>query len=362
MTVEPGRCVRRNADRTGKTAWWTAATWFLIMVLLGAVGTACGGRSPTPRPSAVSTPGSPLEHRLGSYAIGPDPGQLSRAVQAGVTLVLGQTTRFSPVYWQTLERTGTKIIDTTPQQLIYQAMCPRGPTSCHVLSDSEQLALIAAVRQHAAAMRMHRSVIGYYILDDYWTNMATVLPRVYTALHSVDPQRPTFCALSLPIAPLAGGSAVTSSLIKFRVALHNYSPLWCKAVMIYSYVPGAPHAVASSSGYDWSMESTLPKALAELRGLGWDPRSEPLVGVPQAFGYLPRTATRTSRVPVEYRPPPTGAELTTQVRSFCANGASAIVAYAWDDGAYGRTVELSSSEALRSALRQGVAACRAKYW
>lgn len=333
----------------------------MFLVVLLCCLTSCAQRPHNPPTPSPSPEASPLLHQLGAYAIGPGLAQLRRASSAGITTIVGQTNRYSADYWRTVQSSRIQIIDSSPQQMIYQAACPSGPASCHRLSQGQQSRLAAALSRHARNMASKKSISAYYILDDNWTNLRSVMPGVYTALHSADPRRPTVCAFSLPIADGADGSTVADSITKFRNSLENYSPRWCDGVMIYSYVPAKSPGPATSA-YDWRMTTTLPIALQDLRNLGWNPTTQPLIGVPQAFGYVPRTGVRQKTFAPEYRSQPPSTALSAQVSSFCANGAKSIVAYAWNDGSTGHVYELSNSQALREGLRRGARTCRQKYW
>ena len=115
---------------------------------------------------------------------------------------------------------------------------------------------------------------------------------------------------------------------------------------------------------EWDMRTVLPEGLALLRQKGWDSSKQPLIGMPQAFGYNPRTARGNGQILPQptYRPPPTQTQLATQVSAFCKYGAQSIIGYVWNDNSVGKITELFNSEALRTGMQKGGATCRSAYW
>jgi hypothetical protein len=82
--------------------------------------------------------------------------------------------------------------------------------------------------------------------------------------------------------------------------------------------------------------------------VGWDPTTEPLIGIPQAFRFGQADG-------------PTQADLAAQATAYCAAGASSIVLYAWDDTQAQPKAELFDAGDLQQGAAQGIAACRA-WW
>ena len=256
---------------------------------------------------------------------------------------------------------GLKLVDSQIQQMLYHAVCPTGPQSCHPLDGPSRAALLEAVRTHATMARKDRNVIAYYLLDDNWTSFRDLLADIGRTLKATSPGTPTVCGLALSVLDRRAGSAARSRAnAAFDSVLRNYSPQWCDAVLIYAYGPSGRSVTAQD--VDWTMSTTLPWALTRLRKSGWDASVSPLIGAPQAFSFNPRTTRGGQSIPPEYHVGPTPHQLTAQVRAFCAAGAQAIIAYAWDDGSSGVVTELSSSPELRLALRDGVAWCRSSAW
>lgn len=258
------------------------------------------------------------------------------------------------------EAAGLKLVDSQIQQMLYHAVCPTGPQSCHPLDSPGRAALLEAVRGHVAMSRRDSSVIAYYLLDDNWTSFRDLLADIGRTLKATSPETPTVCGLALSVIDRRAGSAARlRANADFTNALRNYSPQWCDAVLIYAY---GPSGRSSAQDVDWTMSTTLPWALTRLRESGWNASVSPLIGTPQAFSFGPRTTRGGRSIPPEYHSGPTPHQLTAQVRAFCAAGAQAIIAYAWDDGSSGVVTELSSSPDLRLALRDGVAWCRSSVW
>jgi len=42
-----------------------------------------------------------------------------------------------------------------------------------------------------------------------------------------------------------------------------------------------PYGRGAADTYDWSMASLLPSMLSQLQQAGWDPSSQPLIGIPR---------------------------------------------------------------------------------
>jgi hypothetical protein len=335
----------------------------LLMIIVAGLLAACtvGGRpSPTP-PTSPQVEREPLEHLAGVYAV-TSRKALKPAAKAGARVIMESYSPENASFNNATRENGLHVIDTWIQQRLYHAYCPSGLSSCHTPGSRAQRALMRTVKQHVTATASSGLVLGYYLTDDYWVRMAGLLKQVYQVIRTHDLRRPTICGLSVPLeySPRSA-NAPRRSTSQFRHSLRNYSPHWCNAVMLYSYGPIEPKRPMHSS--DWLMTRTLPKALELLRRAGWDADKEPLIGVPQAFGYNPRTGVRGSRLnSPQYLLSPSPKELANQIEAFCAAGARSIIAYAWNDGSTGRVSELYNSPGLRRGYDLGVDRCRQRYW
>lgn len=152
--------------------------------------------------------------------------------------------------------------------------------------------------------------------------------------------RPTICGLGGNLD--AADHATSETRAAFDLAVANFTPTGCDAVAVY------PYSVADATDTDWTMRDLLPYMLDRLRGLGWDPARQPLVGIPQAF----RARGALS---------PAAIDVATQTAAYCAAGASAIAFYAWDEASGSTTFELYDAPDLRQGATNGLARCKA-FW
>jgi len=259
-----------------------------------------------------------------------------------------------------------RVIDSWVQHAIYAAYCSAGRADCQKPSPRALRKLLANLRDHIKRARSSGLVSAYYLTDDYRTDLRAVLPQVRAIIRDLDPKAPTVCGFSVPLAHRYPRSRAyqNNKLARLRTALTNYSPHWCDSAALYAYSPTTTSPVTVRS--DWSMRATLPIAINMLKRRGWSPTSYSLIGVPQAFGFWPRTSVRGKQLhPPQYVRAPSASQLALQIRSFCRLGAGSIVAYVWDDGSRpsdGAISNLSNSAELRRGFSQGTQSCRATFW
>jgi len=295
-----------------------------------------------------------LIHTAGAFAI--PHSDLPEAHSAGLGLSVTRHVPEGDTRSDLLAQNQFKVLDNSVLRIVYSAFCPQGKPSCGSLSAVDRKQMLREVRKAAELANESTNAVGYYILDDGWADFSRAMPAVYASLKQVSPRMPTVCGLVLPISYVASNGQTVTGLPFFRRALVNYSPKWCDGILIYSYVPFSKSPVTRAA--DWQMNVTLPAALKLLRARGWQPKTQPMIGAPQAFGYAPRIVASG---PV-YEQVPTAKELQQQVRAFCRFGAASIIAYAWKDPGKGRITSLHNSARLRSGLSAGVRDCRAQYW
>lgn len=297
-----------------------------------------------------------VKHVQGVYAM-PAGTELAVA-SAGNEAVVGLASQLS----KSAALLGLRAVDTQPQKSLYAAMCPRGAGSCAPLTATARSKLMSTVKAKALEAKRRGGLAAYYLVDDNWTNFGAELGSVYAAIRSVDSSTPTMCALWLPLVRRsASATTVASAITEFKAGLRNYSPKWCNSVAIYAYAPTAGTPTILASDVEWDMRRTMPSVITALRERGWTDAA-PLIGIPQSFGYWPRTSRAGQPVAPTYRPMPSTLDLTAQVRAFCAVGADSILGYAWDDGSGGKIYNLRNSASLRSGIRQGVQECRSRFW
>lgn len=351
--------VRAAADRVRRDLVLRLVSLTSVVALL----CACSTGTPPPVKRKVAVNYSGLIHQFGAYGVGTDPEQVINASHLGIGLVVGPPVASAPQYQQALRTSDIRVIDNTPERMIYQVMCPSGfVSSCSTPSTARLGRLRHSLANYVRSKRTLSQIAAYYILDDYVPNIGSVLSSVYQTLRHTDPTRPLVCAFSLPVMPAdADAASVASRISVFKRNLRNYSPKWCDAVMLFSYAPGS---VSPKFGgpYDWGMTKTLPKALSVLRNRGWRQSSSPLIGVPQTFKFWPRQPAPGTPQSLQYREGPSTTELTTQVAAFCRAGATAIVAYAWRTAIQKTVFALYNSPAFQLGLLAGVEQCRRDFW
>jgi hypothetical protein len=124
-------------------------------------------------------------------------------------------------------------------------------------------------------------------------------------------------------------------------------------IALYPYAANSGTGPNDPSQYDWSMKYLLPEMFNELQAHGWDSSAEPLIGMPQAFGYSSFVA-------------PTRAELATQMTGYCNAGAVSLLLYSWNDGYPSTFPDASSTEPvnnseMRAGIAEGLRQCQT-YW
>lgn len=304
-----------------------------------------------------------LTRKVGVYHL-TDAGDVPAAAAIGAQLALAPDGGDTPLT-QALSDHHMQYIDQTIQTLIYRAYCPEGQGTCRQPTPADSAAMLDAIKSHVQQVEGTHMVAAYYLLDDYYTDMGSGLRAAYEAIRSVDPNTPTICAFYQGLAYQdSSGTWVTPQRL-FVKSLRNYSPQWCDAVAIYSYAPAffAP-IVPPVPIVEWDMRSTLPYVLATLKSKGWDPTRQPLIGMPGAFGYEPRTgrAWQGQFAQPEWRYAPTRDQLATQINAFCSAGAIAILPYVWNDGSPGTVEELFNSPRLEAGLTLGTQKCHDGAW
>lgn len=338
----------------------SSRTWLGILVFVLALAS-CSTSPPPGAPQPSLTPevdSSLLSHLSGVYALD-DYRDVPAAKQYGIDTVVGRYSLGYTAFNQSAQHYRVSILDTYIQKKLYRAWCPSGPSSCAALTPGVEAMLLQDVKRHVEEAAKSKLVHGYYLVDDYYADMIPLLSHIYAVIRSVDVRTPTICAFFLPLDHSA--HATSNSLSQFDRALRNYSPQWCNSTMIYAYT--STESQPDSVPVDWAMTKTLGKALETLRAHGWQPSREPLIGVPQAFGFGPRTVVRGQPLKSpQYVTSPTTEELARQIKAFCAAGASSIIAYAWNDGSTGNVMELRNSAQLRAGYVRGVETCQNNYW
>jgi hypothetical protein len=271
-----------------------------------------------------------LDHRAGAFNVG-SLDEVSRATDLGLMLgVNAYVGRDSPAVKAGLDR-NFLLVDTYPWDRI-AALCGGAAQTRRCQLDADQLAsLEEQIRHHLLLTRLDDSVVAYWVLDDDPGEVRPALERIHHLVQAenlLDRQpRPTICGF--------GGDLDSSAA--FDRAVGNFTPTGCDAVALYPYRRG--------SAGDFSMPDLLPHMLQRLQALGWDPTTQPLIGVPQTFAFGSDA-------------PPSAAEVIAQTTAYCAAGASSILFYAWNDTDPGPKAQLFNTPTLRAAAASAMAQCQ----
>ena len=245
---------------------------------------------------------------------------------SGMSMLVGGSVPNSVLVHNGIDR-----IDGYPSYLILRYGCAdfyaRKSTSCEI-SDATAASMLSKLQAHLAGQEKDSTVIAYWLLDDYpGGDISDVLGKMHDliAASNSDPassfSRPAICGFGGQILPLRDQhpSATDPHMSYFAKSLINFSPSYCDMVALYPYAASSGTGTSDPSQFDWSMKYLLPEMFKELEDRGWDSSAEPLIGMPQAFGYDGYVA-------------PTGADLVTQMGAYCNSGAVALLAYSWNDG------------------------------
>lgn len=296
-----------------------------------------------------------LFHRVGAFNVGVARldardemrAEVEQASTLGLTLAVNSYVgRDSTAVQAGLDRNLLQI-DTFPWDRI-AAACGSSLTThdCHLGAD--QLAQIEEqVKHHLLLTRLDDSVAGYWVLDDYAGDVRPAIELVHRLVQDenlLDRQaRPTVCGFGGDLDDSERPPAKTRAA--FDLALRNFTSTGCDAVALYPY---RRPAAGRNAQVDWSMHDLLPYMQRRLREKGWDPATQPLVGIPQTFAF--------GRAPA-----PTPADIATQTGAYCAAGASSIVFYAWNDSYSGPKAQLFNAPDLRQGVADSLGVCQSQW-
>lgn len=282
----------------------------------------------------------------------------------GLTVLLGGVGS-SPSTEALMVNDGVSSIDEYPWVLIVEYACgdyfARKSSSCQI-SDATSSLILSQLQTHFEAQKGNGNVIAYWFLDDYpGGDVSALLQKMHDLLvaSNNDPSssfpRPALCGFAGQVPPLSDTHITDADPLMsyFKIALTNFRPSYCDMVALYPYAVNEGTGPNDPSQYDWSMKYMLPAMFGDLEDRGWNSAAEPLVALPQAFGYLTFVA-------------PTGADLSTQMAAYCKAGAVALLAYSWDDGFSSAdpkspSIEPVNSADMRAGLKQGLTQCQS-YW
>ena len=299
-----------------------------------------------------------ISGRVGSY-LG-HTREIGDMATDGLSMILGAC-EDTPDEKSVMMSHGMRQIDPYPWALITSACSDyfAGNSASCQISNSTSTSILSQLQVHLEAQKDNNNVVAYYFLDDYpGGDIRAVLQKMHELLvasnrdSSSSFPRPAICGFGGLILPV-GDTETNDAGYGFKKSLTNFSPGYCDMVALYPYAVNLGTGPNDPSQFDWSMTYLLPAMLQDLEDHGWEPSAQPLVGVPQTFGYDKAVA-------------PTAADITTQMAAYCKAGAVALIAYSWDDGYSWAhpsipVTEPFNSVDMRSGLAQGLAACQT-YW
>lgn len=250
---------------------------------------------------------------------------------------------------------GVSYIDGYAWNLILAYGCSdyfaRKSASCQI-SDSTSAWMLSQLKAHVDAQKADSNVIAYWLLDDYpGADVRPLLEKMHDVIvaSNNDAQssfaRPALCGFGGQILPPSDTrpTATDPHMTYFVRALTNFSPRYCDMIAVYPYAGNNTTRPNDPAQFDWSMKYLLPEMFKELEERGWDSSKEPLIGMPQTFGY----STYVS---------PTQTDIATQMASYCNAGAVALLIYSWNDGYASAFPDKYSSEPVNSSeMRAGIA-------
>lgn len=361
-TDSEGHATAAFTQRAGTSTFTAAITepgpWLSPDVVTAEATTTTTGQA-----AAYSDALKRILYQPGAYAV-QDAQQAQDAIADGFRVLL--TDDRSASYRALAAASGAAVIDSQLKAALYSILCSSKTRKCHAPTSADLDQITQRARTAITSPTgQSPATAAWYVLDDYrFVSFKPALLRIHQVLADLGDSRPMICAFSLHLSRVGDSSDARSAVAAFRATLTNFDPRYCDAVMIYSYPPGLTYSVPGAA-YDWSMSSILSPALALLRKAGWSPSTEPLIAVPPSFRYNPRLIPGTAGS-IEYRAVSTQQQFASEVDAFCAEGATSIIGYAWNDsnvGPDGAAVpELWNSSQLRSALKTSVQRCSSQYW
>jgi len=192
-------------------------------------------------------------------------------------------------------------------------------------------------------------VIGVWALDDWpATDLGgakAILPQIAAIAHTYAPGVKVICGFGAELG-LNGTDILNTDYFD------NFTPQGCDVVAIYIYSASVTDPTLSPATFDWSMRTLLPKIRAGLLAHGWNPKTTPMIGIPQAFG-----GTRLD-APGTYEITPTADDIALQSQSFCAGGASGIAYYAWQSSGLSALQTAANNINIAEGVHGGIELCQ----
>jgi hypothetical protein len=218
---------------------------------------------------------------------------------------------------------GLKLIDDIPDQLIRRYH-----------TDWNMTRLVADMTTHlkfiASNENLKAKLVGYWMIDDWYDNFGkakTALQKMTSLIHQYTPGKYAICGFT-------GNTSYGGSVSGYTNFAANFSPSGCDMIGVYLYPWGSGKVPMTN----------LANILAAMKNNGWDPNKTPLIGIPQSYGGKFGYSV------------PTAAQVQSQTKYFCQQGAKGIVYYDFNTG-----TNATTSATVKAGIKAGLADC-AKIW
>jgi len=316
----------------------------------------------------TSTPGEPYKSPvLGGFSID-TPKQAMNASAEGIQVAFDDDPPTQEgIMGKTLQSSQMRVVDGLIARYLHYYECHRTrmrqplPAGFNEFcrddnypSLTNESVLFSLITKHLQEVKDNPLIIGYWVLDDWLLgdpgSARPLLVRIHQLIEHYTPERFAICGF--------GGFIHQGNAYDWKDEVAaNFSPQGCDRVGLYIYGPSELNTVppSPSNTYNWSMSGLLTEAFNSLIMRGWNIAKEPLIGIGQAFGG-PIKNTQ------EYWITPSTDNIETQSRSFCTNGATGLVFYAWMDSGYGQATQTPmNSPEIETGIQRGIADFHA-YW
>lgn len=296
-----------------------------------------------------------LANRIGPYSGVVTLEDAQSMSDAGFNLTVQSA--YDPTVLKAMGDAGIKHIDIQLWSYIY-AQCKAqfdreaasgAPRHCELAPDQQQT-ILAQAAARLDKIKDDPTVAAYWVLDDYpWGDISSTLNALHALVTKVNQATHAHKAVICGV----GGSldhrnatnpAIVPDRAYIELSLRNVTPAACDVIAPYFYGAATQN---DPTWIDWSMGNLMPWFMQQLRAKGF--ASPALLPVTHAFYAGKRGGTT-------YYVQPRPQDMAAQARTYCANGAIALMFFTWaaSDAEHAYT----NDESLRDGVHQAAAACQ----